>query len=614
MERAAVVPDEVRALEARLEGLAAAAARREALGLARDAARTRHEAAIEHADLADRLVPLEDAHRDAREAVLDAREVVQDLAGRRLAGMAAELAGRLAEGVPCQVCGSADHPHPAAPAPDAVTEADQDRAEALLADRVRRLDEVDERVRDARGRLAVLTAATDGLDPDRARSRLDAVIAELADADRLAAEVPPAERRLAALRAEQDDLTRRRAAAEAAVTRLRDEVAAARAVLADVAEEVATAVAEAVGGVSAGHGALPDVLDDLGRTLDVLLVALRDVEALDRTTARVAELREQADATASAQGFADLAEARAATLPAGDRAPLERLLADRAATEARARAVLEELGSPALDGDPDAGPEDGASADLQDALFDADEVDDDPAGWAQRLADAESAASAADRDAHLLDERADALEALLVRLEPAVASWAPVRDDSLRAESMSRLVRGMGHDNQLQMRLSAYVLATRLDQVLDAANERLGTLRDQRYLLQRTGRATRKGAQAGLGLEVVDQWTGDVREPTTLSGGETFVVSLSLALGLADVVTQEAGGTEIETLFVDEGFGTLDADTLDDVMDRLDGLRAGGRTVGVVTHVSELRNRIPTQVHVEKHRSGSTVAVRTLVG
>ena len=92
------------------------------------------------------------------------------------------------------------------------------------------------------------------------------------------------------------------------------------------------------------------------------------------------------------------------------------------------------------------------------------------------------------------------------------------------------------------------------------------------------------------------------------------MVSLSLALGLADVVTQEAGGTEIETLFVDEGFGTLDADTLDDVMDRLDGLRAGGRTVGVVSHVSELRNRIPTQVHVQKGRTGSTVTVATLVG
>ena len=188
-----------------------------------------------------------------------------------------------------------------------------------------------------------------------------------------------------------------------------------------------------------------------------------------------------------------------------------------------------------------------------------------------------------------------------------------MRDESLRAEAMSQLVRGLGQDNQLQMRLSAYVLATRLDQVVAAANERLGRMRDQRYLLQRTDRAARKGSRRARpgGRRPVDRRRP---RPSTLSGGETFVVSLSLALGLADVVTQEAGGTEIETLFVDEGFGTLDADTLDDVMDRLDGLRAGGRTVGVVSHVSELRNRIPTQVHVRKGRSGSSIDVTTLVG
>ena len=83
-----------------------------------------------------------------------------------------------------------------------------------------------------------------------------------------------------------------------------------------------------------------------------------------------------------------------------------------------------------------------------------------------------------------------------------------------------------------------------------------------------------------------DDWSGEARDPATLSGGETFVVSLALALGLADVVTQEAGGADSRTLFVDEGFGALDADTLDDVMDTLDSLRDGGRVVGVVSHVA----------------------------
>ncbi len=168
----------------------------------------------------------------------------------------------------------------------------------------------------------------------------------------------------------------------------------------------------------------------------------------------------------------------------------------------------------------------------------------------------------------------------------------------------------MSADNQLQMRLSSYVLATRLDQVLAAANERLLLMRDQRYSIRRCGQRTGPG-RAGLGLEVLDAWTGEARRPATLSGGETFVVSLALALGLADVVAEESGGLSVGTLFVDEGFGMLDPDTLDDVMDRIDSLRAGGRTVGVVSHVTELRARIPTQVHVCAGRDGSTIEVRS---
>jgi exonuclease SbcC len=279
-------------------------------------------------------------------------------------------------------------------------------------------------------------------------------------------------------------------------------------------------------------------------------------------------------------------------------------LAERDRVAARAHEALDELAAEA-DAAADVSADDPAAGGT---------TDEHLRRLATELADTEAAVRAADRALTLAEARSEAVTTLVRRLDEAVVGWAPLRDEWLRAESMSRLVRGTGQDNHLQMRLSAYVLATRLDQVVAAANERLGHMRDQRYLLQRTERAARKGSQAGLGLEVVDQWTGDARDPATLSGGETFVVSLSLALGLADVVTQEAGGTEIETLFVDEGFGTLDADTLDDVMDRLDGLRAGGRTVGVVSHVSELRNRIPTQVHVQKGRTGSTVTVATLVG
>jgi exonuclease SbcC len=125
-------------------------------------------------------------------------------------------------------------------------------------------------------------------------------------------------------------------------------------------------------------------------------------------------------------------------------------------------------------------------------------------------------------------------------------------------------------------------------------------------LLHSAQSATARG-RGGLALRVLDAWTGQERDPATLSGGESFSASLALALGLADVVTAEAGGAVLETLFVDEGFGSLDDDTLDEVMGVLDELRDGGRTVGLVSHVSELRQRIPVQLRVVKGRSGSAV-------
>ena len=116
---------------------------------------------------------------------------------------------------------------------------------------------------------------------------------------------------------------------------------------------------------------------------------------------------------------------------------------------------------------------------------------------------------------------------------------------------------------------------------------------------------------AGLGLGVLDAFTGEQRQPASLSGGEKFLASLSLALGLAEVVSAQAGGLALDTLFVDEGFGTLDEESLEQVLSVLDGLRDGGRVVGVVSHVGDLRSRIPAQVQVDKTSTGSSV---TLLG
>jgi len=133
----------------------------------------------------------------------------------------------------------------------------------------------------------------------------------------------------------------------------------------------------------------------------------------------------------------------------------------------------------------------------------------------------------------------------------------------------------------------------------------------QRYKLVQVDEPERGRGRSGLGLRVVDSWTGLARDTASLSGGESFYTSLALALGLADVVAAEAGGSTIETLFVDEGFGSLDDETLDEVMDVLDALRAGGRSVGLVSHVADLRTRIPAQLEVVKTRTGSTLRQAT---
>ena len=160
------------------------------------------------------------------------------------------------------------------------------------------------------------------------------------------------------------------------------------------------------------------------------------------------------------------------------------------------------------------------------------------------------------------------------------------------------------------MRLTAYVLAARLETVATLANERLAVMGGGRYLLEHSDERAARGARSGLGLRVLDQWTGRVRDTATLSGGESFMASLALALGLADAVREEVGGLDLGTLFIDEGFGSLDDDSLEQVLTVLDGLREGGRAVGVVSHVADLRTRITHQAVVHKGANGSTVEVR----
>ncbi len=603
------VPGRRAALEQDLAAAREAAARLEAALARHDTAVERRDAARLHARLVPRLAAAEDDQRRLHTAANDARSRALDLVARRLEGMAAELAASLVTGESCVVCGSTDHPAPAAPAGELVTETDQSAAHAT-AETARTTHE---QARVAADRLRAEVAQTrqrcGGLGVDEAEQAVAGADAAVEAARRADTERRHLLERLTTL----EDLAARLVSAHRAATTQVAELAARL-------EATASARAEAVSVLSAalrpGAGDATDATDAadaaeqadqpaadrLAAGLEDRLAAVTRAHRLVRAlvgaqdAARVAraahhEARSAAQEAAASAGFDDVDAARAALLEPATREEWQRDLQERQEARARLEGLLAEPELAVLDG-PGTLPHAGHD------LAAADEL-----ARTSRHEHARAVAAHEQAGHHLT-----ALRAQADQLGRAVATWTPAETEAVTVGRLAGLVRGTG-DNRLRMRLSSYVLATRLDQVLDAANGRLGHMRDTRYLLRRTDRGRRANAQSGLDLEVLDEWTGEVRPPSSLSGGECFVVSLALALGLADVIGEESGGVEVDTLFIDEGFGTLDAETLDQVMDRIDDLRSGGRAVGVVSHVGELRSRITTQVHVEPGRTGSRIAI-----
>ena len=177
-----------------------------------------------------------------------------------------------------------------------------------------------------------------------------------------------------------------------------------------------------------------------------------------------------------------------------------------------------------------------------------------------------------------------------------------------RYESVGRLADVAGGRNGRRISFQSYVLGAFLDDVLVAASGRLRLMSKNRYSLDRTEERSGRRQSAGLDLVVYDAWTGVARAVSTLSGGEKFMAALSLALGLAEVVQAFAGGIRLETVFVDEGFGSLDDESLDLAVASLESLNAGGRLVGIISHVSELRERVYARLDVTADKSGSSAA------
>ncbi|WP_406313549.1 AAA family ATPase [Streptosporangium sp. NBC_01639] len=691
--RLAVVREQAARIPAARAATETAAARRDAArrrdGLHREleTARTAQTEATDHAQR------LRDRHLDLRQARID--------------GMAAELARKLAPGAPCVVCGSPDHPAPAAPADEAPTAEDERAAQSAYdaADDRRRAaehtvaaltsrleeaaavagelaaDQAEEILAEAGRELAALTAAADreaalSAETDRVAAELDDTRSRAAETARLLAE---GRARQVGWQAERDRLTGRLDEARGADPtvqvrrdRLTEDVVLLGAALIaashaaglatahrDAAEQTDLTVEDAEQGFREAEQALARLRESAGtepaltaeagriageitelqersRELAVTLAARRtDVRKLtaeaERLTARIDEARGE-DPTLAVR--LDRLSDEAELLREAVEATREELVTagELATARARAQAAVVEAGFLGLD---DARAAVRPPAEQGEKATRLRELDKERAAVTAVLTDPELIAAVAEpepdldglrraRDAadaahagllsarHQAETRQARLAALRAELEECLERWLPAAERHRLADRLAALTGGNSSDNQWNMRLSSYVLGERLRQVVESANERLDHMSGGRYLLEHNlGRSAgdRSRSGGGLGLRILDGWTGADRDPATLSGGESFITSLALALGLADVVTAEAGGVELGTLFVDEGFGTLDEDTLDGVLDILDGLRDGGRAVGIVSHVAELRTRVPAQLRVRKDRHGSTLSV-----
>lgn len=518
------------------------------------------------------------AARRADEAVTRAAELQR----ARIAGIAGELAAGLVAGEPCAVCGGTDHPRPAVPDPARVTPEEVERAEVARGAAQAEVEALMTTLAAQEGRLTALTDAARGLDVAAARAGLATVEAEVADARAARAEVEEVLVALDAhdagtreLDARLSGLATRAATAQAEVValgeRLRQEgetVEAARDGAGSVAERVAaldtrvdrlTAWSEAL-------GAVEDATDQLEVRSDELAGALAD------------------------HGFDDEAAVRVAHLDAAATAALDRRVTAHRADLARVRGGLDEPEVREL----------------------AEDVQVDLTAVEETYAAAEAARAEVSAEAARCAQRAAAARSAAEGVRTAVAAWTRHLTDAGPVVRMANLAAASGADNAKQLSLATYVLMRRFEDVVAAANARLVTMSSGRYELARSDeREAVRARRTGLAMKVVDHRTGTERDPRTLSGGETFYVSLCLALGLADVVTAEAGGTRLGTLFVDEGFGSLDPETLDVVLAELGRLRDGGRVVGVVSHVEALKQSIAERIEV-RHLpgGGSTLTVR----
>jgi exonuclease SbcC len=551
------------------------------------------------------LKRLEKEAKEAQGRHDEARSLLTRMEERWRSGQAGVLAGRLRSGEPCPVCGSTEHPSPAVLPPDVpdhdglreqrtvVEKAEKERDRTREALSARRLDV--SRLEGEAMSLRQNLGEAGGLTLKSVRSETRKLEKGLEGAEAAQQALKEALADLDRLRQQKDEMARHLKAEEAALKQAENAFEGARAVAAE------------------RESKLPKALRTRARLEAALEQARLDlaslVDAFEKARQRESDARQQyAEAKVAAAGARKaLRTATRNSLTARERFSKKLAAAGFTGPDAYEKARLEDTEIESL-----ARAVDEHEAGLKAARLRLTRARQATRG--KKIPDLAGLASKTEEAKHRCDKRI--AEAAEIRKEhgrvAGLAGELKTIERDITALEKRYYVTGKIADvangkNDRGITFQRFVLAALLDEVLMAATERLKVMSHGRYDLHRASERADRRLAGGLDLEVFDAFTGYARPVSTLSGGETFLSSLSLALGLADVVQAYAGGIHLETIFVDEGFGSLDPEALDLAIRALMDLQRGNRLVGIISHVPELKEWIDARLEVTGTPRGSKV-------
>lgn len=529
-----------------------------------------------------------------------------------LSQSALNLAQNLVAGEPCPVCGATEHPAPATQGGENISQEQLDQALEEVNEAQEELSQASEKVTKL---AAQLEAQPCQLSPAQAREQLQEAKATLAAARQASEQASSCKAQIAKLNAQLEAL---RADNQAAQARLAGDAKEIQLLGEKIDADAASLSCEGFESVAAKV----EYLSQLAAALEQLANAAQELDQCKKRAQQAADSFATQWAQASAN-FADHSAKPAAPAPT-DPAETEPTQAEPTQAEPTQDTSVANV----QDGYAQAC-QDFAGLDLdalkatsasyekslsinQAALAELEGIELTPPPLEQtqgQLEQAQAKTQACQTYASTWQAFAGQVNAQLAKLNELLARRSKASDKDGQLLALASAANG---DNQARLTLSAWVLQAHFHQVLVFANERLGVIGAGRYeLINVDSEEDTRQQKQGLGLAVVDHLSGTTRSPRTLSGGESFYVSLALALALADVVATQNGGIEMNTLFIDEGFGSLDEGTLAEVMDVLGALHSGGRVVGIVSHVSELKRAIPAAVEVRPLLGGgSTLRTR----